>query len=274
MKKPPSFEDEWINWVDKQIRAPVSRMLLNEYRGLPKEGDSLSPCGTKIVKLFIPFLPHPVYLRHELADLLILREAFSDRVHYNEFLMHRQVRVVIDAGANIGLSGIVFANLFPAARIVCIEPDPINFTLLRMNIAPYPNIVALCAGLWNSNTALRIQNPHGPTYGYRTAPAAQYSDDTIPGISVPELLKSIGDERISLLKVDIEGAESEVFAEGTTSWLAKVDAIMIELHEHLAPGCSQSFYRALAPYSFRTYLTFSVETVLLEHPEALHTADI
>lgn len=249
------------------MRAPVSRMLLNKCRKLGQEGEFLPECGTSVVKLFVPFLPHPVYLRHDLGDLLILREVFADRVHYNEFLMRREVRVVVDAGANIGLSGIIFANLFPAARIVCIEPHPINFALLRKNIACYPNVIAICAGLWNSSTLLKIQNMQAPTYGYRTAVATQNSADAVPGISIPELLNSIGEERISLLKVDIEGGELELFAEGTTSWLSKVDAIMIELHEHLAPGCSQSFYRALATYSFRSYLTFSVETILLEHSE-------
>jgi FkbM family methyltransferase len=267
MSNPTAFEDEWISWVDAQIRAPVGRMLFDKYLGLPRESEFVLPGGIAVVKLIVPFLPHPVYLRHELGDLLILREAFSDRVHHNEFLMRREVRVVVDAGASIGLAAILFANLFPAAHIVCLEPHPVNFELLRMNTAPYPNIIPVWAGVWNSHAPLRILNADGPTYGYRTAVAVEGSDGSIPGMSVPELIESIGEDRISLLKVDIEGAESEVFSEGTTSWLSKVDAIMIELHEHLSPGCSQSFYRALVPYSFRTYLTFSVQTVLFDHSE-------
>ena len=48
-------------------------------------------------------------------------------------------------------------------------------------------------------------------------------------------------DRIDILIMHVEGAEKEVFSD-TSSWIEKVDAIIVELHEHMKPGCVCSFY--------------------------------
>ncbi|PLR80746.1 hypothetical protein CVD25_08385 [Bacillus canaveralius] len=42
---------------------------------------------------------------------------------------------VLDAGANIGTTAIYLAKIQPGAIIYCFEPDPLNFSLLNINIA-------------------------------------------------------------------------------------------------------------------------------------------
>jgi hypothetical protein len=49
------------------------------------------------------------------------------------------------------------------------------------------------------------------------------------------LIAETGIECIDLLKMDIEGAEREVFESG--EWISRVGAIAIELHDHIKPGC-------------------------------------
>jgi len=44
-----------------------------------------------------------------------------------------------------------------------------------------------------------------------------------------EIIARSGFERIDVLKVDIEGAEVQLFS-GDTSWLARVGMLMIEFH--------------------------------------------
>jgi hypothetical protein len=56
-------------------------------------------------------------------------------------------------------------------------------------------------------------------------------------------------DRIDILKLDIEGAELEIFS-GPCEWLSKVAILLIELHDRVAPGCSLTFYSALARYDF------------------------
>lgn len=55
---------------------------------------------------------------------------------------------------------------------------------------------------------------------------------------------------IDILKMDIEGAEKEIFSLGDLGWLKSVRVIMIELHDKHFAGCAESFYRAL-PHGFQ-----------------------
>ncbi len=64
---------------------------------------------------------------------------------------------------------------------------------------------------------------------------------------MPSLLRLTPDGRVDLLKIDIEGAEVELFRDGSTAWLAQVRNIVIELH---GGECELAFFRALAPYRY------------------------
>ena len=48
--------------------------------------------------------------------------------------------------------------------------------------------------------------------------------------SIPSLLNSYGIERLSVLKLDIEGAEEAIFANNPEKWLDKVDILLVETH--------------------------------------------
>src|SRR5690554_5333375 len=48
-----------------------------------------------------------------------------------------QLKTVIDAGANIGLTSVYIKNHFPEAKIACIEPDYNNLKLLKFNLEPF-----------------------------------------------------------------------------------------------------------------------------------------
>jgi hypothetical protein len=54
-------------------------------------------------------------------------------------------------------------------------------------------------------------------------------------------MKEQGIDYIDILKIDIEGAEREIFRD-PSSWIEKVDSLIIELHECMKPGCYRSFY--------------------------------
>jgi hypothetical protein len=60
-------------------------------------------------------------------------------------------------------------------------------------------------------------------------------------MTVDTIMKEQGIDHIDILKIDIEGAEREVFRD-PSSWIGKVDALIVELHEPMKPGCNRSFY--------------------------------
>ena len=70
-------------------------------------------------------------------------------------------------------------------------------------------------------------------------------------LGVADLLTLSGRERVSILKVDIEGAEAVVFGSGAEGWLPRVDNIVIELHDGSQFGDARGvFFGAIADRGF------------------------
>ena len=55
-----------------------------------------------------------------------------------------------------------------------------------------------------------------------------------------DLLDELGMETLDLLKLDIEGAEYDVFTREPERWLSRVHMILVELHDRYRPGCTEA----------------------------------
>lgn len=163
------------------------------------------------------------------------------------------VRTIIDAGANIGLATAFFAERFPAAHIIALEPEQSNFDLLRRNVANRPNVTCLKKALWSESGTVTVVDPGQGHWAFRTcgATAPRKSRERVVGtvecVTVADLMRTYAVDRIDLLKIDIEGAEKEVF-ESSAPWIDRVDVIAIELHDRFKRGCSKAFYDATAEF--------------------------
>jgi FkbM family methyltransferase len=187
-----------------------------------------------------------LYLRIGTSDLTVFDQIFVNQ-EYN-FATNNPPEIIVDAGANIGLSAILFANRYPKSKIIAIEPEESNFQLLKTNVASYGNIIPLQAALWDKNEKICLVDPSVGKWGFRTEEKERNEEQLhggfchhIDGITVDRIMQNYDLQRIDILKIDIEGAEKEVF-DDTSSWIEKVDAIIIELHERMKPGCNRSFY--------------------------------
>jgi FkbM family methyltransferase len=140
------------------------------------------------------------------------------------------VPVIVDAGANVGYSSIFFAENFPDATIVAIEPDPSAFALLEKNCASCDRIVPLNAALWKHDGGVQLQNTSGPSWARRVADEGLTTSYTLASV-----LATIPRAEPLILKLDIEGAEREV-CEEARKIVAKVPCILIEPHDWMLPG--------------------------------------
>jgi FkbM family methyltransferase len=146
----------------------------------------------------------------------------------------------------------LFLSKFPKARLIAVEPDPKNFAMLLNNIRPFGGrATAICSGVWSREVGLVFsEEPFGDGREWaRTVRAAR--DGEKPGLTAKDigtLLKESGFERISILKVDIEGSEADVFGSNYESWIGKVDNLVIELH---GAKCEEIFAEAIAKEDFR-----------------------
>jgi FkbM family methyltransferase len=193
----------------------------------------------------------PFHLRVPSTDVWMFEQIFIHREY--DFDVTRPPRTIVDAGANIGLASICFASRFPEARIIAIEPEASNFALLERNVAPYRNVTALRAALWHEDGPLDLVDPDLGKSGFMTQDPRATEESfgrvlhRVPGMTVERVMREQGIEHIDILKIDIEGAEREVFRDASR-WLGAVDALIVELHEPMKPGCERSFYAATAGF--------------------------
>jgi FkbM family methyltransferase len=238
------------------IRRAVSKVR-HYYAALGVRGVLLFVWATisrrqPLCRVQFPGMRHPATVRIRTTDVSVLRQVLLERQY--DVGLPFVPRYIIDAGANIGLAAVFFANKYPTATIVAVEPDESNFRILSRNVRPYPRIYPLRGALWRQDGELMLIDPGSGHHGFQTVDtgrASERSQPPVPAFTVASVMKGMNWLRVDLLKVDIEGAEKEVF-EACDSWIDSIGACMIELHESIKPGCVMAFDRATGAFSGRT----------------------
>ncbi|MEZ4754822.1 MAG: FkbM family methyltransferase [Bdellovibrionota bacterium] len=187
---------------------------------------------------------YPFVLRNHTSDVHTFEQIFMN--HEYDFNVKSTPEIIIDAGANIGFASMYFSGKYPESKIIAIEPEKSNFQLLVKNVAPYKNIFPLQAALWNENGKISLVDPGEGHWGFMTdrkdnqeRSLGAYQHE-VRSITVDKIIREFKLAKIDILKIDIEGAEREVFAD-TSAWIDKVGSLIVELHDRLKPGCTASF---------------------------------
>ncbi|MBM3431795.1 MAG: FkbM family methyltransferase [Bacteroidetes bacterium] len=167
-----------------------------------------------------------------------------------DFPIPFEPELILDGGANIGMSALYFARRFPGAKIIAIEPDAANYALLEHNIRDIPKVECIQGGLWSASGHLRIKDKSADANSYQVEWTDHPSSDTMKALSIGEILKNSGRKTLDLVKLDIEGAEREIFRTDYASWLPHTRLLIVELHDRTIPGCSKALFEAMANYDF------------------------
>ena len=197
---------------------------------------------------------YPVWLRLQGAsDIFVFEQIFVSE-QYSCVRDLKAVEIILDLGANIGLSGAYLLSCFPKARLFAVEPDPENAALCRANLAPFGQRARVFTGaVWSRSTKLRLAKGEfrgGREWAVQVAEDDALnagSDGDVQAWTVPDLLKMCGIESVDLMKIDIERAELEVFDESAGDWLPRVRNICIELHDS---ACEAAFDSALESFDY------------------------
>jgi FkbM family methyltransferase len=206
-----------------------------------------------------------IRLREGSTDRKVFEEIFLERVYspctraaLRQPRHHPQPLILIDLGANIGLSVIYLARELGPARIIAVEPDAGNFSVLLENLRR--------AGLLATSTALRafagsepgfaeIEDSGNGAWGMRMGPR---SDSGIPVLTIagiaeelPPPLREPEAARI-VLKCDIEGAEGELFR-GIRNWDRWISFVILEIHTELFPAADLHTSLESSAYDWRVH---------------------
>ncbi len=177
-------------------------------------------------------LGRPVLVRTNSSDSFVFGQIFVER-EYSCFDDLSDVELILDLGANIGMSAVYFLNRFPRSFVVCVEPDRGNFELLVKNLAPYEGrYIAVHAAVWPEKAKLFFEAASmgaNNEWGRRIT-TSQPGGASIDAVDVATLMAMTTYDRISLLKVDIEGSEIELFSRNYASWLDRTENFCVELH--------------------------------------------
>jgi FkbM family methyltransferase len=193
---------------------------------------------------------HPIYLRNRSSDVHVFGQVIYGREYELKYRLNPSV--IVDCGANIGLSSIFYKNKFPEAKIIAIEPEFSNFKILQKNTEKYADIHCINCGIWNRSTNLKISNQDRGNWGFTVEESDENGENTIKAIAIDEIMKQYQLDHIDILKIDIEGSEQKLFESNSEKWLPFVKVIVIEFHDATVQNCAKTFYKALENYDYET----------------------
>jgi FkbM family methyltransferase len=204
-----------------------------------------------ITKIKLSSLNNDIYLRGRSSDIPTLKKIFIKKEY--DATIGFEPKIIVDAGAYIGLSALFFAAKYPKAHIICIEPNKDNYAFLKRNTEGYKNITCLNTAVWNTSRLLEVKDYGHGHWGFVVEETDKESAESFTSTSISDLIKKYNINGIDILKIDIEGAEKEMFSNNFHAWLPRTKVIMIELHDHFKKGCSTAFYDALKQHNFTSY---------------------
>jgi FkbM family methyltransferase len=188
----------------------LSRASKNELRNVRLESFKLS-----------------LWVRRNPADIDAFEKIFVLRQY--EVPFPGEPAAILDLGGNIGLSAVWYALKYPKTTIVVLEPEASNYQLLLRNVAPFKNVFPLQAAIWSRTGHFKISNPTERPDGFRMIPCESGKPGAIVGYDVAGLATKFG-RSFDYVKVDIEGAEKELFAPGCAGWLQDTRLLVAEFH--------------------------------------------
>lgn len=196
-----------------------------------------------------------VLLRENAFDFITLEEVVFEQV-YKSIPTHLPAcERIIDLGANIGLASLYFAACYPSCEIAAVEPVDQNYAMLVANLSRLikaGRCQPIRAAVWGEDKALVIETPEIAqrynAYSVRQVEASgRRNTADVEGLSMSKIMERAGFRDVDLVKVDIEGAELELFR-GDLDWLNHTRAVAIEFHDN--SRAASNFDQIMHDYSF------------------------
>jgi FkbM family methyltransferase len=164
--------------------------------------------------------------------------------------------IILDCGANIGLSSIYFKTIYPNAELHAFEPDEKIFSVLEKNMRDnhFKKVHLHQAAVWTENTQLSFVNKGSEA---SAIDASGQSEHKVSAIKLADYMNQF--EKIDFLKMDIEGAEFEV-VQDCAAELHKVQHFFLEYHG-LATQTSQlnTLLQIVEKAGFKVYIKMAAD---------------
>jgi FkbM family methyltransferase len=162
--------------------------------------------------------------------LATYKELFQDEL----YKFHPKVQnggIILDCGANMGLSVLYFGLNYPDHKIIAFEPEEAIFKVLEENVKTFDlkNVTIYQKAVWTKPETLTFHSDGG--MGGRVNNKYEKTNNPVYQVETVVLRDYIND-KVDFLKIDIEGAEVEVLNHCQDK-LAQVKHLFFEYHNNI-----------------------------------------
>ena len=189
------------------------------------------------------------------SDLDVFNQVFRDNEYSEVIELFKanfdEIKItIIDAGANVGYTSVLFNNHFQDVSIIAIEPSENNFKILKENVTVNTiNAKLIQGGVWSTNAYLNVVRDFRDLSDWAIRVEETNTITDLRGYSISEIATDANWKTIDILKIDIEGSEKKVFEkEADTSFLKMTKCIAIEIHDEF--DCRDAIYKILNECGF------------------------
>lgn len=188
-------------------------------------------------------LPRPIKARVKgYIKSLVPPEQTSESFEHSLVRLGPGIKTAFDVGANVGDMTMAMCKAFPEATVHAFEPYSKTFETLRARVeaSPYRDRVKLHNfGFYDKKATapLHVTSFHGANSLVAISSAyhvfnPHIREEDLEDVQLVRLDDFVGESGIShidLMKVDVEGAEFEVFAGGVRTLSSMIDTIICEM---------------------------------------------
>jgi FkbM family methyltransferase len=203
-----------------------------------RKGDSL--IHIEIRDVIDWYTAYEIFLLQDYSIRSLKRKTEIESI-YAQILANGNHPLIIDCGGNIGLASRFFSLEFPGANIITVEPDPGNVALARKNNIESVTIICAAVGSIEGKGSIVDLGIGGNAYRMMND-----ADGGTVICTINQLLKNQAGTPF-LVKIDIEGYESELFSKNV-EWIDQFPVLVIELHDWMLAGqaASRNFLKEMS----------------------------
>lgn len=162
----------------------------------------------------------------------------ADNRNIGEYdIVLRDCDTIFDFGANIGLFTLKFASELSNVKFVSVEPERKNFMLLKKNTSHLSNVYCVMEGVWYRKALCKVFPARTIVYpsntpsegGFYIGECEEKDAGSVRAYPIAYFINKYKSNKY-VIKMDVEGAEKEIFEKGNLEWINNCVQLIIETH--------------------------------------------
>jgi FkbM family methyltransferase len=194
----------------------------------------------------------PLYYDTEDKDIsIVINEVFSEECYKKGLDWIKPIKkpIVLDIGAYVGDTALYFSQK-KDATIYALEPCKSNFSCLYQTTKNLKNVKLFNLGLLSGNGMLKLDLGEHRGSGGESIFGTKNKSEEVKITDLEYFMQKTKLDHIDLMKIDVEGAEYEIFSNPQFERVnSKIDAIIGE--SHLEPCLPYVLPKLLGSYGYQ-----------------------